>query len=85
MKAKILNLSNEDVGEILLNEHVFALEPRADIIKLVIDWQRAKAMAGTHKAKTVSEVSGTTRKPFKQKGTGNARHCLLYTSPSPRD
>jgi len=77
MKAKVLNLENEAVGEILLSEHVFALEPREDIIKLVIDWQRAKARAGTHKTKTVSEVSGTTKKPFKQKGTGNARQGSL--------
>ena len=77
MKAKILNMSNEEVGEVLLSEHIFALEPRADIIKLVVDWQRAKAMSGTHKAKTVSEVSGTTKKPFKQKGTGNARQGSL--------
>ncbi|XVN41310.1 MAG: 50S ribosomal protein L4 [Rickettsia endosymbiont of Argas persicus] len=78
MKAKILNLTNEEVGEISLNEDIFAVEfVRDDIIKQVIDWQRAKAMAGTHKTKTVPEVSGTTKKPFKQKGTGNARQGSL--------
>lgn len=77
MKAQILNLENKAVGEIGLDDKIFALTPRGDIIKLVIDWQRAKAMAGTHQTKTISEVSGTTRKPFKQKGTGNARQGSL--------
>jgi len=78
MKTKILSLANEEVGEISLNKDIFAVEfIRDDIIKQVIDWQRAKAMSGTHKTKTVSEVSGTTRKPFKQKGTGNARQGSL--------
>lgn len=77
MKAKILNLQNNEVGEIELNNDIFNLQPRADIIKRVIDWQRAKARVGSHKAKTVSEVSGTTKKPFKQKGTGNARQGSL--------
>lgn len=78
MKTKILSLANEEVGEISLNEDIFAVEfIRDDIIKQVIDWQRAKAMSGNHKTKTVSEVSGTTKKPFKQKGTGNARQGSL--------
>ncbi|MGI4752153.1 MAG: 50S ribosomal protein L4 [Janthinobacterium lividum] len=78
MKTKMLNLANEEVGEISLNEDIFAVEfIRDDIIKQVVDWQRAKAMAGTHKTKTVSKVSGTTKKPFKQKGTGNARQGSL--------
>ena len=78
MKTKILNLAHEEVGEISLNEGIFAVEfIRDDIIKQVVDWQLAKSMAGTHKTKTVSEVSGTTKKPFKQKGTGNARQGSL--------
>ncbi|WP_395476542.1 50S ribosomal protein L4 [Rickettsia endosymbiont of Pantilius tunicatus] len=78
MKTKMLNLANEEVGEVSLNEDIFAVDfIRDDIIKQVVDWQRAKAMAGTHKTKTVSEVSGTTKKPFKQKGTGNARQGSL--------
>ena len=78
MKTKILSLANEEVGEISLNEDIFAVEfIRDDIIKQVIDWQRAKAMSGTHKTKTVSDVSGTTKKPVKQKGTGNARQGSL--------
>ncbi|WP_017442487.1 50S ribosomal protein L4 [Rickettsia gravesii] len=78
MKTKILSLANEEVGEISLNEDIFAVEfIRDDIIKQVIDWQRAKAMSGNHKTKTISEVLGTTKKPFKQKGTGNARQGSL--------
>lgn len=77
MKTELLNLENTSVGEIELSEDVFALDPREDIIKLVIDWQRVKAMSGTHQTKTISEVSGTTKKPFKQKGTGNARQGSL--------
>ncbi|BDU59671.1 50S ribosomal protein L4 [Candidatus Rickettsia kotlanii] len=78
MKTKILSLAHEEVGEISLNEEIFAVEfIRDDIIKQVIDWQRAKAMSGNHKTKTVSEVLGTTKKPFRQKGTGNARQGSL--------
>lgn len=77
MKAELLNLDNEKVGDVNLNEGIFGLEVRLDIIKRVVDWQRAKSMSGTHKVKTNSEVSGTTKKPFKQKGTGNARQGSL--------
>jgi large subunit ribosomal protein L4 len=78
MKAELFNLNNKAVGQIDLNSEIFAIDfIREDIIKLVIDWQRVKAMAGTHQTKTISQVSGTTRKPFKQKGTGNARQGSL--------
>lgn len=73
MKAELLSLDKKVVGEVALNSSVFGLEARVDIIKRVIDWQLAKARSGTHSVKTVGEVSGTTKKPFKQKGTGNAR------------
>lgn len=73
MKAELVSLEKKTVGEILLDDSIFGLEARVDIIKRVIDWQRAKARSGTHSVKTVGEVSGTTKKPFKQKGTGNAR------------
>lgn len=68
MKTKILSLANEEVGEISLNEDIFAVEfIRDDIVKQVIDWQRAKAMSGNHKTKTVSEVLGTTKKLLNKK------------------
>lgn len=77
MKVKIYDLNNKSVGDAALDKDVFGLEARPDILKRVVDWQLAKAMAGTHASKTVSEVSGTTKKPFKQKGTGNARQGSL--------
>lgn len=73
MKAKIITLDNKAVGEISLKEEIFGLPSRKDILHRVVNWQLAKRQAGTHKAKTISEISGTTAKPFKQKGTGNAR------------
>ncbi|MFN7039414.1 MAG: 50S ribosomal protein L4 [Alphaproteobacteria bacterium] len=73
MKSKILNLNNQEVGEIELDQSIFGLPLRKDILHRVIEWQRAKKRAGTHKTKGISEISGTTKKPYKQKGTGNAR------------
>ena len=77
MKVKVYNLAKKDVGEISLEKDIFGLEARPDIIKRVIDWQLAKARSGNHSSKTISDVSGTTKKPFKQKGTGNARQGSL--------
>jgi len=80
MKTTIYSLAKKPVGELELDGQVFGLEVRQDIIKLAIDWQLAKARAGTHLTRTVSEVSGTTKKPFKQKGTGNARQGSLRSA-----
>jgi large subunit ribosomal protein L4 len=77
MKVKVYNLEKKEVGDVDLNGSIFGLEPRGDIVKLVIDWQLAKARSGNHSTKTISGVSGTTKKPFKQKGTGNARQGSL--------
>lgn len=77
MKAELLNLDKKKIGDIELSDSIFGLEVRIDIIKRVVDWQRSKSMSGNHKVKTNSEVSGTTKKPFKQKGTGNARQGSL--------
>ena len=73
MKMNVVTLENTAAGEIELADAVFGLEPRKDILQRVVEWQRAKARAGTHKTKTRAEVSGTGKKPFKQKGTGGAR------------
>jgi large subunit ribosomal protein L4 len=73
MKTKVITLENKDAGEITLAKEVFGLDVRNDILHRMVEWQRAKKRAGTHKTKTVSEISGTTKKPWKQKGTGNAR------------
>ena len=74
MKADIISLDATKAGEIELNDSIFGLEPRADILHRVVNWQLAKRRAGTHKVKTRSEVSGTGKKMYKQKGTGRARH-----------
>jgi len=77
VKIKVLNLDNKEVGSILLDPSVYSQEVRQDILHRVVEWQRSKRRAGTHKTKGISEISGTTRKPFKQKGTGNARQGSL--------
>ncbi len=77
MKVKVLNLDNKEVGEISLDKEIFALPVRKDILHRVVNWQLAKRQAGTHKTKERSEISGTTAKAYKQKGTGRARHGSL--------
>ena len=77
MKCDIVNLDNQSVGSIELADSVFGAEVRADILSRVVNWQLANRRAGTHKTKTIAEVSGTTKKPYKQKGTGNARQGSL--------
>lgn len=77
MQARVTTLENVPAGEIELPDAVFAAAPRADIMARVVHWQLAKRRAGTHKAKGMSEVSGTTKKPYRQKGTGRARQGSL--------
>jgi large subunit ribosomal protein L4 len=77
MKVTVRNLDNEEVGDIELADEVFAVPVRRDILARVVNWQLAKRRAGTHKTKGVSDISGTTRKPYKQKGTGRARQGSL--------
>jgi large subunit ribosomal protein L4 len=74
MKLTVRNLDNEEVGDIELAEEVFGLPVRRDILARVVNWQLAKRRAGTHKTKGRSDVDRTTKKLYKQKGTGNARH-----------
>lgn len=73
MKQDILNLENKNVGSIDLDESIFGLEVRADILHRVVNWQLARLQSGNHKTKGRSEVALTPAKPFKQKGSGNAR------------
>ena len=80
MKQDILNLDNKNVGSIELDESIFGLEVRADILHRVVNWQLAKRRAGTHSVKNLSTISGTTKKPFRQKGTGRARQGTLRAS-----
>lgn len=74
MKADVITLEAKKAGSVDLDDGIFGLEPRADILHRVVRWQRAKAQAGTHKVKTRSEVSYSTKKIYRQKGTGGARH-----------
>lgn len=73
MKQDILNLENKNVGTIELNDAIYGLEVRADILHRVVNWQLARLQSGNHKTKGRSEVALTPAKPFKQKGSGNAR------------
>jgi large subunit ribosomal protein L4 len=73
MKCDILTLDNKKAGSIDLADGVFGAEVRKDIIARMINWQLAKRRSGNHKTKTVSEIQGTTAKPWRQKGTGRAR------------
>lgn len=73
MKVKVVTLENKAAGELELNPSVFGLPVRGDLLQRMVTYQLAKRRAGTHKTKGVSEISGTGKKPFKQKGTGRAR------------
>jgi large subunit ribosomal protein L4 len=74
MKVKIIDIfTNKHIADKEVSAKISSAEVRKDIIKQVVYWQLNKARTGNHKVKTISEISGTTAKPFKQKGTGNAR------------
>ncbi|WP_299644114.1 50S ribosomal protein L4 [uncultured Ruegeria sp.] len=94
MKLDVIKLDGGKAGNIELNADLFGLEPRADILHRVVRWQRNNAQAGTHKVKTRSETSYSTKKIYRQKGTGGARHGDrnapifrkggIYKGPTPR-
>ncbi len=94
MKLDVIKLDGKKAGSVDLGEEIFGLEPRADILHRVVRWQRNKAQAGTHKVKTRSETSYSTKKIYRQKGTGGARHGDrnapifrkggIYKGPTPR-
>jgi len=94
MKRDVITLDAQTAGEIDLDEAIFGQEPRADILHRVVRWQRARTQAGTHKVKTRSETSYSTKKIYRQKGTGGARHGDrnapifrkggVYKGPTPR-
>ena len=73
MKKSVLNFQNKTVGDINLDVSIFGLKTLPDLIHQYIRYQNAKSRQGSHKTKTRSEVSGRSKKPFSQKGTGNAR------------
>ncbi|MGC6475108.1 MAG: 50S ribosomal protein L4 [Parvibaculales bacterium] len=74
MKADILSLSAKKTGTVDLNDAVYGLEPRADLLHRMVNYQLAKRQAGTHKIKNRSEIAGTTKRVGRQKGGGTARH-----------
>ena len=74
MKTKVLNLDNKAAGDVELDDAIFGLEPRQDLIQRVVVWQLAKRRSGQHKVLTRAEVNRTKKKVYKQKGTGQARH-----------
>ncbi len=73
MKMLVLNLKNKKVGDIDLDTNIFGIKELPDLIHQYIRYQNAKSRQGSHKTKSRSEVSGRSKKPFSQKGTGNAR------------
>ncbi len=77
MRMDITTLDQGTSGSTELPDEFFAVKPRADIMARVVHWQLAKRRAGTHKTKGMGEVRGTTKKPYRQKGTGNARQGSL--------
>lgn len=77
MKVTIKNLDAKDIGEIDLADEVFGLKPRPDLLARVVNWQLSKRRSGNHKTKGISDIQGTTKKPFAQKGGGRARQGSL--------
>ena len=77
MKVAVKSIDNKKVGDIDLSDDIFGVDVRADLLHRMVNWQLAKRRSGTHKTKGISEVSGTGKKPFAQKGTGQARASSL--------
>ena len=94
MKHNVIKLDGGKAGSLELGDEIFDVEPRVDILHRVVRWQRNNAQAGTHKVKTRSEVKYSSRKIYRQKGTGGARHGArsapifrgggIYKGPTPR-
>src|SRR5574343_116452 len=94
MKLDVIKLDGGKAGSIDLDEALFGLEPRADILHRLVRWQRPKAQAGTHSVLGNSDGSASTKKIYRQKGTGGARHGSkkapifrhggVYKGPTPR-
>jgi large subunit ribosomal protein L4 len=94
MKLDVIKLDGGAAGSVDLGDEIFGLEPRVDILHRVVRWQRNNAQAGTHKVKDRTEVSYSTKKIYRQKGTGGARHGSrkapifrkggIYKGPTPR-
>lgn len=73
MKVAVKTLDNKASGEIELNDGVFGLPARQDILARMVRWQLAKRRQGTHDTKEIAEISGGGKKPRPQKGSGRSR------------
>ena len=73
MKINVCSLDNKSLKEVNLDKNIFQVEVKNEIIYRMVRYQLAKKQSGNHSTKSISEISGTTKKPFKQKGTGSAR------------
>ena len=73
MKVDVVNLESKIIGELELDDSIFSIEPRSDILARVVEWQLAKRRSGNHQVKEEADVSGSGKKIHKQKGTGSAR------------
>ncbi|MGE4527033.1 MAG: 50S ribosomal protein L4 [Rhodospirillaceae bacterium] len=77
MKQDVINFDAKSVGSIDLDEGIFGVAVRTDILHRMVNWQLAKRRAGTHQTKDIGAIAGTTKKPYRQKGTGHARQGSL--------
>ena len=94
MKADVIKLDAKKAGSVELSDEIFGLEPRSDILQRMVRYQLAKRQQGTHKVKTRTESGYSTKKIYRQKGTGGARHGArsapifrgggVYKGPTPR-
>ena len=73
MQCDVLTLDNKKAGSIDLDDSVFGVDVKPDVLARVVNWQLAKRRSGNHKTKGISEIAGSTAKPWRQKGTGRAR------------
>ena len=73
MQCDVLTLDNKKAGTMDLDDSVFGVDVKRDVLARVVNWQLAKRRSGNHKTKGISEIAGSTAKPWRQKGTGRAR------------
>ena len=94
-KAKVFNMAGKEIGEIELSEAIFGIQPNESVLHDSVKNHLANCRQGTQSALTKGEVSYTTKKPWRQKGTGRARagyagspvwyHGGVAFAPKPRD
>ena len=74
LKIKVYDLDNKEVEDLSVPSSIFDVELKADIVAKVVNWQLSNKRQGSHKVKERNEISGSTAKIYRQKGTGRARH-----------